>query len=51
MEEFIEMKQGDGSIPKQKTTTTSLASWLTLVLLTSVNMLNYMDRTLLAGEI
>ena len=36
---------------KMSSSTNSLADWLTLVLLTSVNMLNYMDRTLLAGEI
>ena len=36
---------------QMSSSTNSLADWLTLVLLTSVNMLNYMDRTLLAGEI
>ena len=62
-ESAIEMKQGDeknssnqkenpsNHKPEMQSTKISPADWLTLVLLTSVNMLNYMDRTLLAGEI
>ena len=37
--------------PNSTSAKISPADWLTLVVLTSVNMLNYMDRTLLAGEI
>ena len=45
-------KNSSNSLQKMSSSTkNSLAEWLTLVLLTSVNMLNYMDRTLLAGEI
>ena len=45
-------KKSSNSLQKMRSSTkNSLADWLTLVLLTSVNMLNYMDRTLLAGEI
>ena len=45
-------KNSSNSLQKMSSSTkNSLADWLTLVLLTSVNMLNYMDRTLLAGEI
>ena len=45
-------KNSSNSLKKMGSSTkNSLADWLTLVLLTSVNMLNYMDRTLLAGEI
>ena len=45
-------KNSTNSLQKMRSSTkNSLADWLTLVLLTSVNMLNYMDRTLLAGEI
>ena len=65
-ESAIEMKQGadekNSSIQKKNPSihTTEMKNhsikvsptdWLTLILLTSVNMLNYMDRTLLAGEI
>jgi len=46
------MKNSEKNSSNQMSSSTnSLADWLTLVLLTSVNMLNYMDRTLLAGEI
>ena len=44
-------KNSSNSQKMSSSTKNSLAEWLTLVLLTSVNMLNYMDRTLLAGEI
>lgn len=44
-------KKSSNSQKMSSSTKNSLADWLTLVLLTSVNMLNYMDRTLLAGEI